>query len=273
MSTRRTLLAGLAALPLTACVTAGAGAGESDLKLVTFNIWHNQGDWAARLPLLVGALRAADADVIALQEVLEDAAVGLPNQAQTLADALGGYSVHFVSTDAERAPRRYGNAILSSLPVVQADWRKLAPLDDYRTAQRLRLRHGGRLIDIVNTHLHWTVEGGAIRAEQVSDLLAWLPLDGTPLAILGDLNAPLANPELSGLRGPRFIEAFAALHPDQIDRTTLNPAKGHKGAHIDQIIVEAAHFTPVQAAIIGDRATNGEYPSDHFGVEATLKLR
>lgn len=273
MSTRRTLLAGLAALPLTACVTAGAGAGASDLKLVTFNIWHNQGDWAARLPLLVAALRAADADVIALQEVLEDAAVGLPNQAQTLADALGGYSVHFVSTDAEGAPRRYGNAILSRLPVVQADWRKLAPLDDYRTAQRLRLRHGGRLIDIVNTHLHWTVEGGAIRAEQVSDLLAWLPRDGTPLAILGDLNAPLANPELSGLRGPRFIEAFTALHPDQIDRTTLNPAKGHKGAHIDQIIVEAAHFTPVQAAIIGDRATNGEYPSDHFGVEATLRLR
>ena len=31
----------------------------------------------------------------------------------TIADALGGYEVHFVSTDPEDAPRRYGNAILT----------------------------------------------------------------------------------------------------------------------------------------------------------------
>lgn len=272
MTSRRTLLAGLAALPLAACATT-PDVGTRPLRLVTFNIWHNQGDWAARLPLLVKALRAADPDVIALQEVLEDAAVGLPNQARTLADALGGYEMRFCSTDAEGAPRRYGNAILSRLPIIESDWRKLAPLDDYRTALRTRLRFGGRLIDVVNTHLHWTVEGGAIRAEQTADLLAWLPADGTPLAILGDLNAPLTNPELSGLRGPRFIEAFAALHPDQAGRTTLNPAKGHKGAHIDQIIVEASHFTPLQAAIIGERPTNGEYPSDHFGVSASVRLK
>ena len=94
MIDRRILLAGLAAAPMAACATApavtAAQSGAPELRLVTFNIWHNQGDWAARLPLLVAAIRAETPDVIGLQEVLEDAAVGLPNQAQTLADALGG---------------------------------------------------------------------------------------------------------------------------------------------------------------------------------------
>ena len=56
MIDRRLLLAGLAATPLTACATAPDGAAQAggpSLTLVTFNIWHNQGDWAARLPLLI----------------------------------------------------------------------------------------------------------------------------------------------------------------------------------------------------------------------------
>ena len=106
MIDRRILLAGLAAAPLSACAVLPAPADPVPrLTLFTFNIWHDQGDWAARLPLLVAAIRAEPPDVIGLQEVLEDAAVGLPNQAQTIADALGGYSVHFVSTDPEDAKR------------------------------------------------------------------------------------------------------------------------------------------------------------------------
>ena len=79
MIDRRMFLGALAGTPLavamTSCATLTGGDGR-ELRLVCFNIWHNQGDWAARLPLLVDAIRAADPDVIALQEVLEDAAVG-----------------------------------------------------------------------------------------------------------------------------------------------------------------------------------------------------
>ena len=74
MLDRRAMIAGATAAPLAACAPSFAGSrgGGHELKLVTFNIWHNQGDWPARLPLLVDALRRADADVIGLQEVLED---------------------------------------------------------------------------------------------------------------------------------------------------------------------------------------------------------
>lgn len=269
MIDRRLLLAGLAATPLTACAAGMAGGGASSMTVVTFNIWHNMGDWPARLPLLIAALKAENADVIALQEVLEDAAVGLPNQARTIADALGGYEMHFVSTDAEGAPRRYGNAILSRLPVLAVDSRKLEPLDDFRTALRLRVAVGGTPVDVVNTHLAWQQDAAAVRARQIADVMAMLPRDGTPLIVTGDFNALQEDAGLAALTGERF---FSAL-PRGAAPTTLNPAKNHPLRVIDHIFVEASRFTPVRASVIGDQPTAGEYPSDHFGVAATVRLR
>lgn len=268
MIARRTLLSGLGAISLAACATT-PGAGTRNLRLACFNIWHNQGDWPARLALLTEALRAANADVIGLQEVLEDANVGLPNQARTLAEALGGYQVHFSSVDAEGGPRRYGNAILSRLPVLAHDWKKLEPLNDYRTAIRTRVDLDGRAVDIVNTHLAYQDDAQAVRAQQIADLMGSLPTDGTPLIAMGDFNAVQEDAGLNALTGPRF---FSALPRNSVD-TTLNPAKGHQLRVIDHIFAEAAHFAPVEARRIGDKPVNGEYPSDHFGVAATVSLR
>ncbi len=264
---RRRLLAAAAALPLAAC--AGLPRTEArTLKLATFNIWHNQGDWAAREPLLIEALRAENADVIALEEVLEDANVGLPNQARTLAQALGGYHVAFVSTDPEDSPRRYGNALLTRLPVLAEDSVKLEPLDDFRTALRLRISVDGRPVDIVVTHLAWQDDAGPVRARQIDHLLHWLPRDGAPLVVMGDFNASQDDSGLATLTGPRFV---SALPRDSVP-TTLNPAKGHPNRVIDHIFAERAAFAPVEAHLFGDRPTGGEYPSDHFGVAATLRL-
>lgn len=237
MPTRRGLvLLGLPAFALTVSGCATTAASRSDgLTAATFNIWHNQGDWSARQPLLIRSLIEADADVIALEEVLEDANIGLPNQARTLADALSAhgrpYSMHFVSTDPEGAPRRYGNAILTRLPVLAHDSRKLQPLDDYRTALRVRVEALGRPTDIVVTHLAWQEDAGAVRARQVADLLSWLPQDGTPLIVMGDFNAPLSDAGLSTLTGARFVSAL----PAGAVPTTLNPANGHPDRVIDHI--------------------------------------
>ncbi len=271
MIDRRTLLSGLGAgalaSGLSACATTRAGPGEPALTVVTFNIWHNMGDWAARQPLLVEAVRAADADVIALQEVLEDAAVDLPNQARSLAETLGGYEVRFCSTDPEGALRRYGNAILSRLPILESDWKKLEPLDDFRTALRVRVSHGGRPLDIVNTHLAWQQDAQAVRARQIADLADWLPADGTPLIVMGDFNAVQEDGGLAWLTGPRFTSAL----PRGAVATTLNPAKGHPERVIDHIFAQSAAFTPAEARLLGDQPVNGEYPSDHFGVRAVLR--
>lgn len=269
MLDRRTFLAAASAVPLAACVTGGGAPPRRALRVATFNIWHDMSDWPARQPLLVDALRALDADVIALQEVLEDAKKGLPNQADTLARALGGYSVHFTSTDPVGAPRRYGNAILTRLPVIAEASRKLEPLDDYRTALRVRVTAFGRPVDVVNTHLAWQEDAGPVRARQVADLLSWLPAPGVPLVVMGDFNAPLTDSGLASLTAPRFATAL----PLGAAATTLNPAKGHAPRVIDHIFVERTGFTISDARIIGDRPVNGIHASDHFGVAATLGLR
>lgn len=273
MIDRRLLLAGLAAAPLAAplagCATTATPGAKPPLRLATFNIWHNQGNWAARLPLIVAELKAQNADVIALQEVLEDAAVGLPNQATTIAESLGGYEVHFVSTDPEDSGRRYGNAILSRLPILAHDSRKLQPLDDYRTAIRARVDFHGRPIDVVCTHLAWKPEQAPTRAQQIADLLAWLPQDGTPLIVMGDFNAVQEDAGLAVLTSERF---FSVL-PRGSAPTTLNPAKGHEPRVIDHIFAEAAHFAPVSGLVFGTEMTGGEHPSDHFGVAGSVSLR
>lgn len=193
MIDRRALLTAAAALPLAACATTNRPAPSKAIRVVTFNIWHDAGNWTKRLQLIVNVLRTTDADVIALQEVLQDSGKNLPNQAETIAAALNGYSVHFMSTSPEGAANRYGNAILSRLPVIESATKKLEPLNDYRTAIRLRVKAGARIVDVVNTHLAWQPDAAPVRAQQINDLLGWLPKDGVPLIIAGDFNAPLAD--------------------------------------------------------------------------------
>ena len=71
------------------------------------------------------------------------------------------------------------------------------------------------------------------------------------------------------MTGPRF---FSAL-PRGSAATTLNPAKGHADRVIDHIFVEPEFFSPVEAHVFGETPTDGEYPSDHFGVAATVALK
>lgn len=268
MMHRRDLMLGLSAAPLAACATLPATGRP--LRLATFNIWHDREDWAARLPLIVRTLRAADADVIALQEVLEDAGTGLRNQADTIAAALGGYDVRFTSTDAEGAPRRYGNALLARLPILSTDARNLEPLDDWRTALRIRIDVDGRAVHVVNTHFHHTAEGAAIRARQAADLLDWMGEGDTPLIVMGDFNAPLQDAGLSGLAAsPRFV---SALPPDAAE-TTLNVGEGHAPRVIDHIFVQRNAFDVLSARVTGVEAVDGVWASDHFAVEAVVGLK
>jgi len=269
LSHRRTFLAALAALPFAGCATTSA-VGPRRLTVATLNIWHDRENWPARLPLIIEALRQIDADVIGLQEVLQDGE-RLPNQAGTIAQALG-YDWTFSSVDAADQPRRYGNAVLTRLPILRQDWKALAPLDDYRTALRVRVDLQGQAVDVVATHLHHTPEGGAIRQRQVADLLAWLPTDGRPRIILGDFNAPISAPELAALRPDGVVSALPAAYPELANATTLNAAMGHRSEQIDHILVDTRRFSVVSAQIFADRATRGIWPSDHFGVAATVTL-
>jgi endonuclease/exonuclease/phosphatase family metal-dependent hydrolase len=267
---RRATIGGMLALPLAACAHQLTPRDSQSLRVVSYNIWHDAGGrWPERRGLLTTLLRDLSADVVALQEVLEDSAKGLPNQATTLAIALGYPEVHFVAVEPEGAPKRYGNAILTRLPVIEVARRNLLPLSDYRTAIRVRVRSAAGPVDVVGTHLAWQPEAGPVRAQQLADLLAWLPRDDVPLILMGDFNAPLDDRGLAVLDPQRFISAL----PAGAAPTTLSTAHGHAPRVIDHIFVEREDFAVREARVIGDTPVEGLLPSDHFGVVADLRTR
>jgi beta-glucosidase len=248
-------------------------APESAFTAVTLNLWHDQQDWPARRAVIVDTLRALAPDVILLQEVLEKE--GLPNQARQLADSLGCAFV-FASVDPPGAAKRYGNAILTRLPIVASSEVKLPPLDDWRVAAHARLAlPDGRALDAYVTHLHHTEEGAAIRAEQVAGLLAFV--DSTrsvaadaALLVGGDFNAEPDRPELAPVFA-RFTDVLAAVHPDLElpAAATIGPATGTTPRRIDYLFCDGAQLTPTAARVVlGAPSPAGVWGSDHCGVWA-----
>ena len=281
MSTARAFLLLLFPFALLAgCRTAAPRGAEtvavrepSEISVLTLNIWHDRDNWPARMDYIVRELRRLDPDVIGLQEVIQRDT--LPNQAATIARALG-YDFHFTSVDPEDRPQRYGNAILTKHTISGRNWKPLNPLNDYRTVAHARIAIGSREIDVYDTHLHHTAEGGSIRREQIEDLLGFIRStrgDG-PVIVMGDFNAPTDAPEMRPMDAG-YTDAYAAVHMDAAARarTTLNPELGHTARRIDHIFVERGRIDPVSAAIILDRPdAAGVWASDHFGVTARLRL-
>lgn len=272
------LLIALTALaPAFAAGKPGHGAQPAQtVSVLTLNLWHDKTDWPKRRALIVAEIRRLRPDVIALQEVLQRP--GLRNQAEDLAAALG-YRAQFVSVDPADAPRRYGNAILTRVDVLAHDMRKLAPLDDYRTAAHARLALGPKRREIAfyATHLHNDAGGGAIRREQVASLLDFIDATAhdAPTLVAGDFNSNADAPELQAL-ARRYRDAYAQAEPDRARdvaaSTTLNPAY-LPAQRIDHLFYDPQRFELIQARIVLNRARGGVWASDHFGLWATLRLR
>jgi endonuclease/exonuclease/phosphatase family metal-dependent hydrolase len=270
------LLLLLACSLLAGTVGVSRAAPRDTLTVVTLNLWHDQHEWPRRLARILSTLRALRPDVVCLQEVLQHAS--LPNQARTLADSLG-YGWHFCSVDGPERPKRYGNAILTPHRMLRADGRNLLPLDDYRVVAYVRIEVRGREIDVYDTHLHHTPEGGAIRATQVRDLIAFI--DSTrgsgPLVLAGDFNAGAGTPELQPLASG-YIDTWAATNPhaDAEASRTFNPLFGNVPQAIDHIFVARQGrpaLMPLSSELLFHSCgADSVWASDHFGVMARIAI-
>lgn len=126
-----------------------------NIRLVTYNIHKCRGmDRRVDPARIAEVLRGCNADVIALQEVIANP-TGEPelNQAQFIADQLGGYQVCFGEARLHRgAP--YGNAILSRVPVVSSqDYDLTHHGRERRGCLRVDVECGSQLLHVFNVHL------------------------------------------------------------------------------------------------------------------------
>jgi endonuclease/exonuclease/phosphatase family metal-dependent hydrolase len=267
----------LVAISLLASLPGTARAAQRDtLTVVTLNLWHDQHDWPRRLGRILEGMRAIRPDVLCLQEVLQHAT--LPNQARTIADSLG-YHWYFTSVDSVTRTKRYGNAILTPHRVLLSEGRNLAPLDDYRVAAHVRLAFRGREIDVYDTHLHHTIEGGAIRATQIRDLLGYISATRGqgPLVLAGDFNAGADTPEMAPLASG-FLDTWALTNPGVTgsEAATMNPLFDAAPRQIDHIFVARTGvpvLTPLSTEVLfRGCGPDSVWASDHYGVAARITI-
>lgn len=262
-----------------------SGTSPTRLKVVTFNTWKCDGEYALRLEAMSQQIQALDADVLALQECFSTLD-GSTDTARKLAHRLG---MHLHTAPARRKRRWFQGewvdsfsslAVLSRLSIRTGNQMDLpsTEADGGRLAQFCSLGQAGRSVLVVNTHLSHLLplEGGSsLRGEQLRTLLDQTsrmpPHDLTLLC--GDFNASMDSPELSPFMQPPWslVDAFAQAGSGE--KFTFRTPDG-QGLNLDHILqVPSCSLLPM-GCLAASLVLNepGVLPSDHAGVSVTFGL-
>lgn len=262
---------------------------SSTLKVATWNVWANFGDWRSRYPRIAETLRSVDADVICLQEVWHDEAF---DATAFLAAELGYHQAAAVDWS-DFLQTHSGAAILSRWPLSNPD--SLAPPVEHPAApglfQAVNIEGPrGRML-VVNAMLAWRPDHSAIRQSQARALGAWIKARrgrDEPIVLCGDFNAGPDSDEIRALTGKGaavasglvFHDAWDSVRPDEPGHTwsRANPHTREAALpdrRIDYIFsawgAPNSLGEPVAAGPLGDGRDGGPIASDHTGVWADLR--
>lgn len=263
------------------------------LRVVSLNIWNNQGPWPERLRLIRKELPALDAHLVGLQEVLHLDPGTTPDQAQAIGDGLGYYTA-FASAWHIGGGLQFGNALLSRFPIVAAQ-SFLLPVeegDESRCLLYCSVDAPCGRVPVFVTHLSWQLHRSDVRQQQVASITARIkelaPVDGFPPLLMGDFNAEPDSDEIRYLRGYHsrlgrsvyFADCFAAAGDGSPGYTFAreNPfaLRAHEpNRRLDYIFVRgpdrALRGEPLSAKRCFTSAEDGVFPSDHYGVFAEIQ--
>lgn len=263
------------------------------LRVLTLNIWHDEGPWPERRGRIRDELARLRPDLVGFQEVLHGADVDL---ARELVDGLG-YETDFVAASPfwRGDGLAFGNAVASRFPVLEREALRLPDADDGETRAALSVRVDAPCgpVSFTCTHLNWKLHHGAVRERQVLALCdhvrARRPRGGFPPVLVGDFNAEPESAEIryvTGLqslegRSVQFVDAWRMagdrtpghtwsnrnphaspwLEPDRrIDYVFVGPPRRPDG--LGQVL---------RCERVGTEPRAGVWLSDHFGVVAELR--
>jgi endonuclease/exonuclease/phosphatase family metal-dependent hydrolase len=244
------------------------------LHVATLNILNLADRWPERLPLILADMAALQPDLLALEEVVyvmqQDRVIGAAGEGKY--EAIRGWA----------GRPEYGNSLLVRSPLAARDPERL-DLGLGRSAVRAIVElPGGTRALIVVTHLHHVGPDEAARDEQTTALLDWLDRAATPSVTIamGDFNADPDEPTSARMRAAGFRSAFAEANGQDPSVTWPSglqaPAMDTDGSPecLDYIWIRG-DVRVHSARLAFDRPDPEDptlYPSDHFGISATLEV-
>ncbi|MFE4258672.1 poly(A) polymerase [Streptomyces sp. NPDC056883] len=258
--------------------TAARTQRPSQIRLLTWNTLWDRYDapriaTARRRPLLLADLAAADADVIALQEV-ERELLGM-----LLAEPWVRARYTVAANPGGRDVAESGLLVLSRLPVREAGVHVLGP---HKAVVAVTVDTAGGPLVVAATHLtsDHTERGEDRRTAELARLSEGLAgIEAADVALLGDF-----NDGRSGAEGPAAAlglrDAWTEVHGPQDETATFDPVANPlaavgsltgRAARLDRILLRSAGVRVAEAALRGDSpSADGLFISDHYGVEAAL---
>src|SRR5450432_1544405 len=261
-------------------------------RLVTLNIWNRGGPWEERLVAIRAGVADLAPDVIGLQEVLRPAQDEGLDQALQIAE---GFGYHIAFGPAMKASGiGFGNAVLSKFPILRSETFELPRVDaeESRCLVFAELDAPFGKFPFFVTHLSWRFDEGHVREAQVKAIAGHIkelaPAEGFPPVIVGDFNAAPDTDEIRfmtglcslGGRSVYFADSFGLVgHGEGTTFSRRNPSATEfrePDRRIDYIFVRGPDHRgrgePLDSSVCFDRPVNGIYPSDHFGVVATIRV-
>jgi endonuclease/exonuclease/phosphatase family metal-dependent hydrolase len=294
--------------PLTRCligiliVAATASVAEEPdrsppIKVMSFNIRFGaakDGDnhWENRKNFVAETIRVFDPDLLGLQECLDF-------QGQFIQHQLPGYSFHGVgrqdgSSSGEYVPVLYkisrfevvdsGHYWLSETPEVPGSKSWDSSLPRMVSWVRLQDKHDPDSEPFVFANAHFDHKGREARLQ--SARLMWRQhIRGKPdeaVILAGDFNSGedsdpynalvKGNGQLTENDAP-IIDSYRAAHPERSEKeATFTKWIGNREGHRIDWILHSKSFATLNA-LINHTNDNGQYPSDHYPIEAVLRRR
>jgi endonuclease/exonuclease/phosphatase (EEP) superfamily protein YafD len=186
--------------------TARAEAGSVKFRVITYNTWFRNHDYAD----MARFLEQMQADVVVLQERDRD------DGAQRIASHLSSYPHSFIE------PRPHGVVVLSRWPITAAE---LMPLTDGPgvLAAHVTLDWNGKPVTVLGAHLHWPLgpASSRMRNAELAGVASFAAAHKEPVIVAGDFNTTpwsqnfRATLERSGLTDSAAGHGLAPSWPSQ----------------------------------------------------------